>query len=348
MPKVPMTDADRFRAGRDTVRAGLPFETAAGLNRLQAQDVRIAREATAADAWLAAMAQLTAVSDAGAPTGFTRNFLAETDRSLEAAVNAAPPPLRDAVAEDMSALRGQLGERAAAAEAAGRAVGRRRMLRRVLDVYRDGVAQDPGQFELAAARLTGLADDLTLPTAARAEIRDTLANAAVDGLMADPETAAAMLEQGLFDGALTSGSKVARLGEALAAADRARLLNREATRDALMAQAETGALDAEALTGAANAAGLSDAEVAQLHKAGEAARRAATARAAAIDRIGSLTGPLDPEDARDRADVDAYWQAVSPVFASEDPAAARQAELRFVRRAGVLPVALSNQYQGLL
>jgi hypothetical protein len=329
----------------------LPPDEAAGLRTLEARTARIDRELAVSQSWLAGLTRLAETEDApeGPSPGFTRSFLEETDRERTLILKPLPLDRQAPLEQDLMALRQGFAERAASVEADGMALRRRLALHRTLEGYRTGVAKDPGLYDDAAGRMQALVADLGLPDERRQtldlHIRDALGNAAVDGLMQEPERAERLLSAGLFDDALTEASKASRLQEAQSFVARNSLLARERTLSKLTAQASQGIGSDEAIATAIEDGILTAAEAEQLRGRKLEAVQVAELRQARIERVASAA-TLDPGNAEDKAAVDAYWDEVSEVHTSDDAEAQRRAELAFVARIGVLPDALRRKYQG--
>ena len=360
MPRIPIPQQPPLAlidggARTDGGSAPLPPETAAGLRTLAARTARIDRELAVSQSWLSGHERLARAEDApqGPPSGFLRSFLEEADRERETALKTPlPDDAKGALGLDLLDLRATFADRAAEAEADGLALRRRLSLHETLEGYRTGVARDPGLYDRAADRMTALVADLGLPEDRRADLTrhatDRLANAAVDGLMGDPERAERLLSEGLFDDALSEGSKALRLKEARDLSSRQRLLARESRVADLAAQASDGALTEDAITAAERDGALGPAEAARLRETDRAAVEEAARKDARIERVAQAPDPFDPQDAEHRAAVSAYWDSVSEVHGSDDPEALRRTELAFVDRTGVLPEALRKRYQGEL
>ena len=349
MPKIPILPQ---APGSDDEFAALPPEQADGLRRLEARDNSLGAGLALSEAWLAGLDELQDAADApdGTPAGFARDFLLRADKARAATLTRLPAAQRADADQALLDLRAELTDRAASAEASGQALRRRLGLRRALDNFSAGVRRDPGAFDSAAGRMTALVDGLGLPaervTALRGKIADTLGNAAVDGLMAEPSEAAAMLDAGLFDDALSGETKAARLAEARVLADREWLLARERARGELLTLAGEGRAEEDAIAAAEAAGSLTAADAAQVRAADAAARQAAETKRMRIDRVAAADGPLDPDLPEDRAAVDAYWETVAEAHASDDPAQQQAADLTFVKTIGVLPDALARRYRG--
>jgi len=353
MPRIPILPPPEYRnigAGTGDGPEPLPPEAAAGLQMLEARTARIDRGLAVSQSWLAAVDRLAQAEDApeGPSPGFTRSFLDETDRDRVTALDALPPDRRAGLDHDLLGLRADFAGRAAEAEASGLALRRRLGLYRTLDGYRTGVAKDPGLYDDAAGRMEGLVTDLGLPEERRQaldlHVKDALGNAAVDGLMGEPERAARMLSAGMFDDALSEASKAARLKEAQDRVAHRNLLSRERTLSDLTAQAGDGAASEATIAAAQKGGVLTDAEAEEIRARNAEAARAAALREANIQRVALSPGPLDPARPEDRAAVSDYWDRVSAAYASDDAATQRRAELSFVERTGVLPDGLRRKY----
>jgi hypothetical protein len=355
LPRIPIVRPPEDAGGQGTGDGPgtLPPDEAAGLRTLEARTARIDRELAVSQSWLAGLTRLAEAEDApeGPSPGFTRSFLEETDRERSLVLKPLPLDRQASVAQDLMALRQGFAERAAAVEADGMALRRRLALHRTLEGYRTGMAQDPGVYDDAAGRMQALVSDLGLPEerkhALDLHIRDALGNAAVDGLMQEPERAERLLSTGLFDDALTEASKASRLTEAQGLVARNRLLARERTLSELMARARGGTASEEAIAAAEQGGSLTAAESDHLRARNREAGQATELRQARIQRV-ALAATLDPSDPEDKAAADAYWEEVSEVYASDNAEAQRKAELAFVERIGVLPDALRRKYQGAL
>jgi len=354
MPRLPILPGDVSAAGVAKDPFGLlPPAQADGIRALEARDEGISRGLTVAEAWRDSVTVLQEAESAedGAPAGFARDFFAIADRGRANVLRSALPGQRDALDNDLRGLRADLGDRAVTAEAAGLALRRRLGLMQTLETYAGGVAEDPGLFDSADGRITKLVEGSGLPEtrarALRTEMRTRLANAAVDGLMADPAEAEAALRLGLYDDVLPKEIKQQRLAEAETQMQRARLLDGERRRQALSRRAAEGVAD-EAEIGAALAdGGLSESEANRLRAQTTQAQQKAETRRARINRVAG-GDPLDPANAEDRLAADAYWEDVSEAYAFDDPGQQQQAELDLVRRIGVLPTGLTRKYRGML
>jgi len=354
MPRIPILpgDVSAARAAEDPF-GSLPPAQADGIRALQARDEGITRGLTVAEAWrdgVSALHQAEGAED-GAPAGFARDFLADADRGRSVALRSTLPGQREALDDDLQALRADLGDRAVTAEAAGLALRRRLGLMQVLETYAGGVAEDPGLFDSADGRIAKLVEGLGLPEAralaVRSEMRTRLANSAVDGLMGDPAEAEAALRLGLYDDVLPKEIKQQRLTEAATKLQRARLLDGERRWQALSRRAAEGVADDAEIDAALADGGLSESEADRLRLQTRQAQQDAEARRARIDRVASGAA-LDPADAEDRQAADAYWEDVSEAYAFDDPARRQQAELDLVRRLGVVPDGLAKKYRGML
>ncbi len=352
MPRIPILPGDVPAAANDPF-GSLPPAQADGLRALRARDDGIARGLTVAEAWrdgVAALRQAEGAED-GAPAGFAREFLADADRGRSTALRSTVPGQREALDDDLQELRADLGDRAVTAEAAGLALRRRLGLMQVLETYAGGVAEDPGLFDSADGRIAKLVEGLGLPearaNAVRTEMRTQLANAAMDGLMADPAEAEAALRRGLYDDVLPAAVKQQRLTEAETKLRRARLLDGERRRQTLSRRAAEGAADDAEIDAALADGGLSEYEADRLRLQTAQAQAAAETRRARIDRVAGGEA-LDPAIEEDRQAADAYWEDVSEAYTVDDPARQRQAELDLVRRLGVVPTGLAKTYRGML
>jgi len=354
MPRIPILPGDVSAANVAADPFGsLPPAQADGIRALEARDEGITRGLTVAEAWrdgVSALQQAEGLED-GAPAGFARDFFANADRGRSAALRSTPPGQRDALDNDLQRLRADLGERAVTAEAAGLGLRRRLGLMQTLDTYANGVAEDPGLFESADGQINNLVETLGLPekraSALRTEMRTRLANAAVDGLMANPAEAEAALRLGLYDDVLPKEIKQQRLAEAETQMQRANLLDGERRRQALSRRAAEGVADETEIAAAQADGSLSESDANRLRAQSTQARQAAETRRARIDRVAG-GDPLDPANEEDRQAADAYWEDVSEAYAFDDPEQQRQAELDLVRRIGVLPDGLAKKYRGML
>jgi hypothetical protein len=354
MPRIPILPGDVSAASVAADPFGsLPPAQADGIRALEARDEGITRGLTVAEAWRDSVTALQEAESAedGAPAGFAGDFFANADRGRLAALRSAPQDQREALDSDLQGLRADLGERAVTAEAAGLGLRRRLGLMQTLDTYAGGVAEDPGLFDSADGQINTLVETLGLPVnragALRTEMRTRLANAAVDGLMADPVEAEAALRLGLYDDVLPKEIKQQRLVEAETQMQRARLLDGERRRQALSRRAAEGAAGDSEIAAAQADGSLSDTEAARLRAQTVQAQQTAETRRARIDRVAG-GDPLDPVNAEDRQAADAYWEDVSEAYAFDDPALQRQAELDLVGRIGVLPDGLAKKYRGML
>jgi hypothetical protein len=354
MPRIPILPGDVSAASVAADPFGsLPPAQADGIRALEARDEGITRGLTVAEAWRDSVTVLQEAESAedGAPAGFARDFFANADRGRSTALRSAPPGQRGALDNDLQGLRADLGERAVTAEAAGLGLRRRLGLMQTLDTYAGGVTEDPGLFDSADGQINTLVETLGLPenraSALRTEMRTRLANAAVDGLMADPAEAEAALRLGLYDDVLPKEIKQQRLAEAETQMQRARLLDGERRRQALSRRAAEGAADDTEIAAAQADGSLSETDAARLRAQTVQAQQTAETRRARIDRVAGGE-PLDPGNEEDRQAADVYWEDVSEAYAFEDPAQQRQAELDLVRRIGVLPDGLSKKYRGML
>ncbi len=352
MPRIPILPGDVPAAANDPF-GSLPPAQADGLRALQARDEGITRGLTVAEAWRDGVSALHRAEGAedGAPAGFARDFLADADRGRSVALRSTLPGQREALDDDLQELRADLGDRAVTAEAAGLALRRRLGLRQMLETYAGGVAEDPGLFDSADGRIAKLVEGLGLPearaNAVRTEMRTHLANAAVDGLMANPAEAEAALRFGLYDDVLPKEIKQQRLTEAETKLQRARLLDGERRRQTLSRRAAEGAADETEIDAALADGGLSEYEADRLRLQTAQAQQDAETRRARIDRVAG-GDPLDTANAEDRQAADAYWEEVSETLAVDDPAQQRQVELDLVRRLGVVPTGLAKTYRGML
>lgn len=355
MPRIPIIRLPKDSGGLATGDGPemLPQEEAAGLRTLEERTARIDRELAVSQSWLAGLSRLAAAEDApeGPSPDFMRSFLEETDRERALVLKPLPLDRQAPLEQELMVLREGFAERAATVEAEGMALSRRLALHRTLEGYRTGVVRDPGLYDDAAGRMRSLVGDLDLPEERRhpldLHVRDALGNAAVDGLMREPERAERMLSAGLFDEALTEASKAIRLMEAQTFVARNRLLARERTLSELTAQAGLGAASDEAIAAAERDGVLTAAEVEHLRARNLEVAQAAALRESRVQRVASAV-MLDPADPEDKAAADAYWEEVSEVYASDDAEAQREAELAFVTRIGVLPDGLRRKYQGAL
>jgi hypothetical protein len=350
MPRLPIIPP---REDRDGGPGALTPEEADALRSLEGRTARIDRELAVSQSWLAGIERLGAADEMpdGPPLGFTRSFLEEADRERMALPKPLPSARRTELEQDLLALRDGFAGRAAEAEASGLALRRRLGLQRALESYRTGVARDPGFYDDAAGRMERLIAELDIPDdrreAIRFQVREAIGNAAVDGLMREPERVERLLTAGLFDDALSEASKAARLKEAQSLIARNRILERERALVQLAAQAEQGAASDETINAAAKA-GITAAEADVIRRRNLDAAEAAGLREARVQRIASATAPLDLSDPEDKATADAYWETVSEVYASDDPAAQQRMELSLVERLRVLPDGLDRKYQGAL
>lgn len=332
----------------------LPPEPADALQALEARTARIDRELAVSQSWSAAVDRLAQAEDAedGPPPGFTRSFLEEADKERAAMLKILPPDRQGDLEQDLLSLRSVFADRAASAEASGLALRRRSGLYRALDGYRSGVSRDPGLFDEAVLRMDSLSSDLGLPedrlSAMRREVRDVLGNSAVDGLMEDPDRVARVLSDGLFDDVLSEASKTRRLSEAQTEASRRKLLSREQAVSGLAVQARQGRAPDEAILTAERNGVLAPAEAAHLRQSNAQAVEEATLRAARIEHVMMATGPFDPFDPADQSAVSTYWDSVSEVHVSDDPAEQKEREFGFAGRMGILPDGLARKYQGAL
>jgi hypothetical protein len=351
MPRLPIIPLREDRAGAPEA---LPPEDADALQALEAWTVRLDRELAVSQSWLAGVERLAATDEMpdGPPLGFTRSFLEEVDRERATLLKPLPSARRLELEQDLLVLRESFAGRAAEAEASGLALRRRLGLQRALESYRTGVARDPGLYDDAAGRMDRLVTEIALPgdrrDAMRLHIRDALGNAAVGGLMREPERAERLLTAGLFDDALSEQSKSARMGEAQSLVARNQLLNRERSLIDLTIQAEQGTASNDAIDSAAKVGVLTAAEADAFRARNAEAMQAAALREARVQRVVSASEALDPSDPEDRAAVDAYWEQVSEIYASDDPFLQQQRELGLVRRLGVLPDGLRRKYEGAL
>ncbi len=354
MPRIPILPGDVSAANVANDPFGsLPPAQTDGIRALEARDEGITRGLTVAEAWrdgVTALQQAEGAED-GAPAGFARDFFANVDRGRSVALRSAPAGQRDALDSDLRGLRADLGDRAVTAEAAGLGLRRRLGLMQTLDTYANGVAEDPGLFDSADGQINNLVEGLGLPenraSALRTEMRTRLANAAVDGLMADPAEAEAALRLGLYDDVLPKEIKQQRLAEAETQMQRASLLDGERRRQALSRRAAEGAAGDTEIAAAQADGSLSDTDAERLRVQTAQAQQSAETRRARIDRVAG-GDPLDPANEEDRQAADAYWEDVSEAYAFDDPAQQRQAELDMVRRIGVLPTGLTRKYRGML
>lgn len=324
MPRIPIIPPRDSRAGgtggglHESPEA-LPLEQANALRALENRTARIDRELAVAQSWRAAVGRLAQAEEAedGPPPGFMRSYLDEADKERAALLKTVPTSRQGELEHDLLSLRSVFANRAAQVEASGLALRRRAGLYRALYEYQQGVTGDPGLYDEAVRRLDKLSADLDLPEdrlkAMRDQIRDTLGNAAVDGLMTDPDRAARVLSDGLFDDALSEASKARRLSEAQTAAARNTLLSREQAVSKLTAQARQGTAPDEAILAAERESVLAPAEAARLRDANAQAAERAASRVARIQRVATLTEPLDPSDPEDRAAASDYWESIADV-----------------------------------
>lgn len=354
MPKLPLGPHMRpsSEPPSDAGPGVTPRQTA-GLQRLDRLDQRIGTESHALSYW---RERTNALNDAtqnlnSLDTGFFPAFRAQTQQIASKTIAKSPESVRSGLQEKIFGVTEVLEDRVTAKEAELRTVDRRMKIREIVDQYAEIVREDTSQLNAVLARSLKFVDGLELPNDRLENIRnhvlDLLGNAALDAQLEDPMDAQALLSEGAFDHLLTAKSKAVRLAELDDLVLRQGLTVKEKTLAALQQQAEQGGLSEEDVARAVSTGAIAGGDATRLLQLNSATREVAERKKARLDRMLSSNGPLDPTNAEDQEAVDELWKIVFGTTAA-DPDEQFAAEMRFVKRHGVVPKALLNKYMGAL